>query len=106
MYLFNRKAVIDGVVHEYGSSADHLPKYLIDRFLLAKLIRKEKNSVAVDPPVAAEPPVTVEPQAKIIRDEKVYNVFVADAQLNAEPFKTQKAAKQFCDDNGLSYVII
>lgn len=98
MYLFNRKAVIDGVVHEYGSSADHLPKYLIDRFLLAKLIRKEKNSV--------EPPVTVEPQAKIIRDEKVYNVFVADAQLNAEPFKTQKAAKQFCDDNGLSYVII
>lgn len=100
MYLFNRKAVIDGVVHEYGSSADHLPKYLIDRFLLAKLIRKEKNSVAV------EPLVTVEPQAKIIRDEKVYNVFVADAQLNAEPFKTQKAAKQFCDDNGLSYVII
>lgn len=100
MYLFNRKAVIDGVVHEYGSSADHLPKYLIDRFLLAKLIRKEKNSVTV------EPPVTVEPQAKIIRDEKVYNVFVADAQLNAEPFKTQKAAKQFCDDNGLSYVII
>lgn len=94
MYLFNRKAVIDGVVHEYGSSADHLPKYLIDRFLLAKLIRKEKNTV------------TVEPQAKIIRDEKVYNVFVADAQLNAEPFKTQKAAKQFCDDNGLSYVII
>lgn len=94
MYLFNRKAVIDGVVHEYGSSADHLPKYLIDRFLLAKLIRKEKNSV------------TIEPQAKIIRDEKVYNVFVADAQLNAEPFKTQKAAKQFCDDNGLSYVII
>lgn len=94
MYLFNRKAVIDGVVHEYGSSADHLPKYLIDRFLLAKLIRKEKNSVIV------------EPQAKIIRDEKVYNVFVADAQLNAEPFKTQKAAKQFCDDNGLSYVII
>lgn len=100
MYLFNRKAVIDGVVHEYGSSADHLPKYLIDRFLLAKLIRKEKNSVAI------EQPVTVEPQAKIIRDEKVYNVFVADAQLNAEPFKTQKAAKQFCDDNGLSYVII
>lgn len=100
MYLFNRKAVIDGVVHEYGSSADHLPKYLIDRFLLAKLIRKEKNGVAV------EPPVTVEPQAKIIRDEKVYNVFVADAQLNAEPFKTQKAAKQFCDDNGLSYLII
>lgn len=100
MYLFNRKAVIDGVVHEYGSSADHLPKYLIDRFLLAKLIRKEKNSVAV------ESPVTVESQAKIIRDEKVYNVFVADAQLNAEPFKTQKAAKQFCDDNGLSYVII
>lgn len=98
MYLFNRKAVIDGVVHEYGSSADHLPKYLIDRFLLAKLIRKEKNAV--------EPPVAVEPQAKIIRDEKVYNVFVADAQLNAEPFKTQKAAKQFCDDNGLSYVII
>lgn len=96
MYLFNRKAVIDGVVHEYGSSADHLPKYLIDRFLLAKLIRKEKNSA----------PVAVEPQAKIIRDEKVYNVFVADAQLNAEPFKTQKAAKQFCDDNGLSYVII
>ncbi|UIB81313.1 hypothetical protein [Flyfo podovirus Tbat2_2] len=95
MYLFNRKAVIDGVVHEYGSSADHLPKYLIDRFMLAKLIRKEKTA-----------PVTVEPQAKIIRDEKVYNVFVADAQLNAEPFKTQKAAKQFCDDNGLSYVII
>lgn len=100
MYLFNRKAVIDGVVHEYGSPADHLPKYLIDRFLLAKLIRKEKNTVNV------EPPVTVEPQAKIIRDEKIYNVFVADAQLNAEPFKTQKAAKQFCDDNGLSYVII
>lgn len=98
MYLFNRKAVIDGVVHEYGSSADHLPKHLIDRFLLAKLIRKEKNTV--------DPTVTVEPQAKIIRDEKVYNVFVADAQLNAEPFKTQKAAKQFCDDNGLSYVII
>lgn len=104
MYLFNRKAVIDGVVHEYGSSADHLPKYLINRFLLAKLIRKEKNTV--EPPVPVEPPVTVEPQAKIIRDEKVYNVFVADAQLNAEPFKTQKAAKQFCDDNGLSYVII
>lgn len=104
MYLFNRKAVIDGVVHEYDSSADHLPKYLIDRFLLAKLIRKEKNSV--ESLVTVEPPVAIEQQTKIIRDEKVYNVFVADAQLNAESFKTQKAAKQFCDDNGLSYVII
>lgn len=100
MYLFNRKSVIDGVVHEYGSSADHLPKYLIDRFLLAKLIRKEKNDTVVEQPVA------VEQQAKIVRYDKVYNVLVADAQLNTEPFKTQKAAKQFCDDNGLSYVII
>lgn len=99
MYVFNRKSVIDGVVHEYGSSADHLPKYLIDRFLMARLISKRKEK-----PIVTEQPIVTD--AQIIRDEKLYNVFVAGAQLNSEPFKTQKAAKQFCDDNGFSYVII
>lgn len=92
MYIFNRRSTIDGVVYNYGDSADHLPKYLIQRFLIARLIRK-------DAPIAGkESPIAI-----ITRDDKFYNVSLNGVRLNPEPFKTKKAVEQFCKDNSLNY---
>lgn len=92
MYIFNRKSTIDGVVYNYGDSADHLPKHLIQRFLIARLIRKEVPITGKEVPIAV-----------IIRDDKFYNVSLNGVRLNPESFKTKKAVEQFCKDNSLNY---
>lgn len=92
MYIFNRKSTIDGVVYNYGDSADHLPKYLIQRFLIARLIRKEAPIAGKEAPIAV-----------ITREDKFYNVSLNGVRLNPEPFKTKKAVEQFCKDNSLNY---
>lgn len=99
MYIFNRRSTIDGVVYNYGDKADHLPKYLIQRFLIARLIRKEAPIAGKDAPIACkEAPIAV-----ITREDKFYNVSLNGVRLNPEPFKTKKAVEQFCKDNSLNY---
>ena len=106
MYIFNRKSTIDGVVYNYGDSADHLPKYLIQRFLIARLIRKEAPITGKEAPITGkEAPITGKeaPIAVITREDKFYNVSLNGVRLNPEPFKTKKAVEQFCKDNSLNY---
>ncbi|QYC51770.1 hypothetical protein vBPmiSPMCJR_040 [Proteus phage vB_PmiS_PM-CJR] len=99
MYIFNRRSTIDGVVYNYGDSADHLPKHLIQRFLIARLIRKEAPIAGKEAPIAGkEAPIAV-----ITREDKFYNVSLNGVRLNPEPFKTKKAVEQFCKDNSLNY---
>lgn len=92
MYSFLKKAMIDGKTYQYGDDASHLPKHLINRFLLAGFITESKNIKPVVEPVK---PV-VEPVKPIVKkSENGWEVILDDITLGT--FKTKKEATAFSE---------